>query len=297
MADSSIPGPLCSSRLGPDWIDEGTQYRTRFDPPGPLGSGTAALFTSEIPAFKQAPPAAPIAPAAPAAERPNAPLQKLIDLREAAAKDKRGLMQKAKEAVSDAWASTQRIAQASASDWGNTGIGILKGIGNLPSDIWNLAVLMQKQHSGGPFLAEMLGREALSSHARGEMQRANQLAGAAQYLREGGYVGDIFDLKGDAQKGGSIASMLIPLGAAAKGLATAAKGAGGVRVAQVSKASGAAASPSRIARGAEGTVEQVVSKCRIPDDCIDPKRYPLFMARDVMRALVQSVQSPRSAPC
>ena len=27
--------------------------------------------------------------------------------------------------------------------------------------------------------------------------------------------------------------------------------------------------------------------CIVPDDCIDPKRYPLFMARDVMRALVE----------
>ena len=26
--------------------------------------------------------------------------------------------------------------------------------------------------------------------------------------------------------------------------------------------------------------------CRIPDDCIDSKRYPLFIAREAMRALV-----------
>ena len=31
--------------------------------------------------------------------------------------------------------------------------------------------------------------------------------------------------------------------------------------------------------------------CRIPDECIDSKRYPLFMARDVMRAVIQGFQS------
>ena len=33
------------------------------------------------------------------------------------------------------------------------------------------------------------------------------------------------------------------------------------------------------------------ASCRIPDDWIDKKRYPLFMARDVLRGLVQSLQS------
>jgi two-component system, CAI-1 autoinducer sensor kinase/phosphatase CqsS len=31
--------------------------------------------------------------------------------------------------------------------------------------------------------------------------------------------------------------------------------------------------------------------CRIPDDCIDSKRYPLFMAREVMRGAIQEFQS------
>jgi hypothetical protein len=30
---------------------------------------------------------------------------------------------------------------------------------------------------------------------------------------------------------------------------------------------------------------------RIPDDCIDSKRYPLFMAREVMRGAIQEFQS------
>ena len=32
-----------------------------------------------------------------------------------------------------------------------------------------------------------------------------------------------------------------------------------------------------------------VVKCRIPDDCIDSRRYPLFMARAAMRGLVQDL--------
>ena len=30
----------------------------------------------------------------------------------------------------------------------------------------------------------------------------------------------------------------------------------------------------------------VFVSCRIPDDCIDPKRYPLFMAREVVLELL-----------
>jgi hypothetical protein len=37
-----------------------------------------------------------------------------------------------------------------------------------------------------------------------------------------------------------------------------------------------------------------VANCRIPDDCIDKNRYPLFIARDVLRELVQSLQSTGS---
>jgi hypothetical protein len=34
----------------------------------------------------------------------------------------------------------------------------------------------------------------------------------------------------------------------------------------------------------------VQSNCRIPDDWIDNKRYPLFMACEVMRALIEQLQ-------
>ena len=39
-------------------------------------------------------------------------------------------------------------------------------------------------------------------------------------------------------------------------------------------------------------------KCRIPDDCIDSRRYPLFMARAVLKELIESLQSTRGVkPC
>jgi hypothetical protein len=34
---SRIPGPICSSQLGPEWIDPGTMCRSRTCPPGPPG--------------------------------------------------------------------------------------------------------------------------------------------------------------------------------------------------------------------------------------------------------------------
>jgi len=37
-----IPGPVCSSRLGPDWIDSGTTCRSKNSPPGAVGLGPAS---------------------------------------------------------------------------------------------------------------------------------------------------------------------------------------------------------------------------------------------------------------
>ena len=40
------------------------------------------------------------------------------------------------------------------------------------------------------------------------------------------------------------------------------------------------------------------TRCRIPDDCIDSKRYPLFMARAVLQELIESLQSTQGVkPC
>ena len=55
-------------------------------------------------------------------------------------------------------------------------------------------------------------------------------------------------------------------------------------------------SPSRpiqpILQGRMAALEAL--RCRIPDDWIDKKRFPLFFARDVLRELVQSLQSTGS---
>jgi para-aminobenzoate synthetase/4-amino-4-deoxychorismate lyase len=41
-----------------------------------------------------------------------------------------------------------------------------------------------------------------------------------------------------------------------------------------------------------------LANCRIPDDCIDSKRYPLFMARAVLKELIESLQSTQGVkPC
>ena len=41
-----------------------------------------------------------------------------------------------------------------------------------------------------------------------------------------------------------------------------------------------------------------VYMCRIPDDCIDSNRYPLFMARAVLKELIESLQSTQGVkPC
>lgn len=40
-------------------------------------------------------------------------------------------------------------------------------------------------------------------------------------------------------------------------------------------------------------------RCRVPDDCIDQRRYPLFLAREVMRSpidLIKAKASGRSTP-
>ena len=36
---------------------------------------------------------------------------------------------------------------------------------------------------------------------------------------------------------------------------------------------------------------RLVASCRVPDDCIDSRRYPLFMARAVMRGVIERLKS------
>ena len=39
-----------------------------------------------------------------------------------------------------------------------------------------------------------------------------------------------------------------------------------------------------------------LNNCPIPDDCLDPKRYPLFMGRAVMQELVNSLKTKTQLP-
>jgi hypothetical protein len=60
-----IPGPVCGSRLGPDWIDPGTTCRSKSSPPGPAGhqaagsgsatAGSAQRSSSAVPGAKPRP--------------------------------------------------------------------------------------------------------------------------------------------------------------------------------------------------------------------------------------------------
>ncbi|MDR2155779.1 MAG: type VI secretion system tip protein VgrG [Burkholderiaceae bacterium] len=159
-------------------------------------------------------------------EAPNAALQALID----AANDPRSLWQKTKDMASGAWDATKRMADAAWDDKSEFFWGVLKGIGNLPTDMANLYLLMQKQQLGITQMAQLMDMAAMKAYEGGDIVTANTLAGTAKQMREKGQVGDLFDIKNDAQRAGSIASILVPVGTLAKGAATLAKTAKGARV-------------------------------------------------------------------
>lgn len=55
---------------------------------------------------------------------------------------------------------------------------------------------------------------------------------------------------------------------------------------------------SRFIEQVVGRVQLPILTCRIPDDCIDSKRYPLFIARAVLKELIESLQSIQGVkPC
>ncbi len=157
-------------------------------------------------------------------DKPNEQLQALIDQKN----DDRSLWQRTKDGAASAWDSTKRIANASWENPGEFGKGLAKGIGNLPSDIANLAVEGIKNGGLSPLnlnnYANLLDYQAMNAYEAGNIASANAMASRANSIREFGQVGDIFELTNDAQKGGSFASVFIPLGTLVKAPATAAKG-------------------------------------------------------------------------
>ncbi|WP_165495966.1 DNA/RNA non-specific endonuclease [Phytopseudomonas daroniae] len=192
------------------------------------------------------------------AQEANPELQALLD----AEADERSLWQKTKDFGSGAWSSAQRIADASADDPLDTGIGVLKGIGNLPTDLWNLGVLASKYSSaaGLPSIAmraDAMEKAALAAHQAGDLAKANELASQASQMMASGYADDLFELTSDAQTGGSVLSMLIPVGAAAKGAGTLGKAARGTRAldaaADTARAADVAGDAAKAGRSAEVT--------------------------------------------
>lgn len=182
--------------------------------------------------------------------KPNAQLQALLDK----AADGRSVWEKTGDFFSGAWDSTKRLASASYDSPGNAGAGFFKGIGNLLSDMWNLGTLGSKYAAPLGFpnqatIASYLEGAALTAYQAGDVVQANNLASRASEMMSSGYVGDLFPLANDAQKGGSILSAVVPVGAAAKGLATTAKAVRGAN------AAGAGADAARAADGAADLVK------------------------------------------
>jgi len=200
----------------------------------------------------------------------NPELQALLD----AEADERSLWEKTKDFGSGAWSSTKRIAEASVDDPLDTGVGVLKGIGNLPTDLWNLGVMASKYSSAAgippiALRAHAMEKAALAAHQAGDLAKANELASQASTMMNAGTAGDLFELNSDAQKGGSFLSMFIPGSVVVKGASRAGKAARGVRVldeaADAEKAAdvGKSSSPGvhvKAAKGEKAAHEAMVGK-------------------------------------
>ena len=48
MGGNRVPGPVCSTRVGDDWIDDGTLCRAKSNKPGPVGAASAAKTAYDI---------------------------------------------------------------------------------------------------------------------------------------------------------------------------------------------------------------------------------------------------------
>lgn len=176
-------------------------------------------------------PATGATPVRPASDqpKPNAELQALIDK----ANDPTPWYERA-------WNTTKKLgtvlgnqAEAAQNDPGEAGIGLLKGLGNMiTSDLWNLAVMAAKAQNHTGLMVAIMNSQALQMANAGDIAGANAMAAAAREKEEFGYVGDLFELKNDAQKFGSLSSILVPVGTIAKTVTSAAKLGRGVHAAE-----------------------------------------------------------------
>ncbi|MDR0780001.1 MAG: hypothetical protein LBF16_04810, partial [Pseudomonadales bacterium] len=147
-----------------------------------------------------------------AADLGNAALQTVIDL----IKDPSSLGEKVTNAAADTAKAVSQALSASASSVLNLDLGILKGLGNLPTDAWNLAVTAGKYLVGAMSEASTLDARALAAYNSGNAKLANTLAAQAEQLRAKGLVAGPFTLDNTAQKVGSLVSAVVPIGEVVK---------------------------------------------------------------------------------
>jgi hypothetical protein len=171
---------------------------------------------------------------------PNAALQALLDAEQDTRsfwEDPRSFWEKAGDFVgnfvSNAWDSLKRMGAAMVESPGDAVIGLLKGVGNLPTDLINLAGMAAHASPIGQLanlVADSNNRAALEAYKTGDLTKANELATTAAKIKDFGHVGDLFKLENDAQKGGAIVSIFVPVGAVVKAVGGAAKVAKGAKV-------------------------------------------------------------------
>lgn len=194
--------------------------------------------------------------------RPNAALQFLIDK----AIDDRSVWKRIEDWGDNAITSAKRIATATWENPGEAAIGILKGIGNFPSDLANLATMAaHKVTPAGQLmdsLVEHMRNQALQAYRAGNLAQANVLASQASEIDNLGYVSDIFELSNDAQAGGSILSMFVPIGGIIKGAG---------KVGKITNITDAVADTRR---ATEGVV--ILSRAELPPHILYNKKNTLY---------------------
>ena len=181
-------------------------------------------------------------------EQPNAALQALLD-KEA---DATPWYEKAWSAAKAIGSKVKGELTAVVQDPGEAAKGVGKGLVNtFTSDLWNLAVSTAKSQSGVGLLEDMLNAKAVLLAQAGDITRANQYADSAQKIAHSGHVEDLLSLNNDAQKGGALLSVFVPVGTAVKGVTAIAGAARSVKAAEeIGKVSGEIEAGAKL--GADG---------------------------------------------
>ena len=142
-------------------------------------------------------------------------------------------------------------------------IGAGKGLGNLPSDCYNLANYVSKNISFGHAIQQrQLEKAAITAFQNGDTASANRFANEAAEMTTSGYVEDIFTLENEAQRRGSFLSMLVPVGTIVKALGTAAKVFRGAKTLDTAADAAKLATASPAMDGVYVTPKRVISGAR-----------------------------------